>query len=134
MQLVTIGTYDNLIEAELAKLQLESACIDAVLKDAEMVHLMPIYNLTIGGIKLLVRQVDEQKATTILENLETTSEITCPYCDSTQIYINYKSTKSKKGRLAVFLSFLTSTYPPLHYDVVHKCKDCGELFKPDEAR
>ena len=43
MQLVTVGTYDNLIEAELAKLQLESACIDAVLKDAEMVHLMPIY-------------------------------------------------------------------------------------------
>ena len=68
MQLVTVGTYDNLIEAELAKLQLESACIDAVLKDAEMVHLMPIYNLTIGGIKLLVRQVDEQKATAILEN------------------------------------------------------------------
>ena len=96
-----------------------------------MVHLMPIYNLTIGGIKLQVKQVDELKASNLLANLNIQSEVSCPNCGSVDYYLNYKSTKSKKGRLAVFFSFLTGTYPPLHYDVFNKCKNCGELFQSE---
>ncbi len=91
MQLVTVGTYDNLIEAELAKLQLESCDIHAVLKDVEMVHLMPIYNLTIGGIKLQVKQVDELKASTLLADLNIQSEVSCPNCGSVDYYLNVYS-------------------------------------------
>ena len=128
MRLVTVCTYDNLFEAELAKLQLESYDIVSVLKDAEMVHLMPIYNLTIGGIKLQVREADEEKARELLDQLKVEPQVTCPACGSKDYIANYKSTKSKKGRLAVFLSLLTGTYPPLHYDLVNKCNACGKTF------
>ncbi len=128
MQLVTIGTYDNLYEAELAKIQLESYNRPTVLKDAEMVHLMPIYNLTIGGIKLQVRDLDEANAKSLLIAMSEQSGATCPSCGSSDFISNYKSTKNKKGRLAVILSFLTGTYPPLHYELVNKCNECGETF------
>jgi hypothetical protein len=72
MELVTIGTFDNPLEANLLKLQLESFDIPAVLKDEQMVGLMPIYNITVGGIKVQVRSTDYDKAASLLKELKVT--------------------------------------------------------------
>lgn len=107
MELVTIGTFDNPLEATLVKLQLESFDIPAVIKDDKMIGLMPVYNLTLGGIKLQVNETHAQKAKELLAELKTTDEQShCPNCASTNYYTNYKSTKSIKGRLALLVSVL----------------------------
>ena len=129
MSLITIQTFDNPLEANLVKLQLESFDIPAVIKDEQMVGLIPIYNITLGGIKLQVSEKDFEKATALLAELKKSDEqLHCPKCDSTEFYVNYKSTKTLKGRMAVLISWLTGTYPPLHFDRVNTCKSCGYTF------
>jgi len=94
VSLITIQTFDNPLEANLVKLQLESFDIPAVIKDEQMVGLIPIYNITLGGIKLQVSEKDFEKATALLTELKKLDEhLHCPKCDSTEYYVNYKSTK-----------------------------------------
>ena len=62
-KLVTIATYSNPIEANLAKLKLASEDIDCFLAGE---HAVAVYGGIVGEVKLQVRQSDVEKAKEVL--------------------------------------------------------------------
>ena len=66
-KLITIATYGNIIEANLAKIKLDSQGIECFLADENAVA---IYSGAVGEIKLQVRQSDAVEALEILKRIE----------------------------------------------------------------
>jgi hypothetical protein len=62
--LVTVGTFLTHIDADLAKTALEAAGIDAMIQSDDCGGVRP--HLWMGGIQLLVRDEDAQRAIEIL--------------------------------------------------------------------
>lgn len=135
MELVTIKTFDNSIEAHLLRSKLRSQDVLCFLFDENIVSLNPLYDLMVGGIKLKVAQSDIEQATEIIEksvDSDLTSEraeiIQCPRCQSPEIYYGFKSMKGIIGVLTALLSFTFGVYP-IYYNTVNKCKSCNTEFK-----
>ena len=100
-----------------------------------MVGLNPLYNITLGGIKLKIDKSDADKATLILKEIEKSALkndqgeiLKCPNCQSEEIYSGYKSMKGAKGIISAIVSFLFIVFP-IYYKTVYKCKKCGNEFK-----
>ena len=135
MELVTIKTLDNSIEAHIMKSKLESEKIMCFLFDEHIVGLNPLYDVAVGGIKLKINKSDLDKATEIVEetlNSSLTNDkgevVKCPNCESEDIYSGFKSMKGTKGILSAIVSFLFMVFP-IYYKTVYKCKICGNEFK-----
>ena len=135
MELITVKVFDNSIEAHILKSRLESEGIDCFIFDDNMVSLNPLYNVTLGGIKLKVRAVDVEQVNTIIDQIDSLKSvddndqiIKCPNCDSTDLYTGYKSMKGTKGILSAIVSFLFMVFP-IYYKTVYKCKVCGDEFR-----
>jgi len=129
MELITLKTFDNYIEAHLLKTKLESESIYCFLQDESVVATNPLYSFAVGGIKLKVKKEDFDTALKIIqeENIyleQNQSNITCENCGSNTFYNNYKSVKNLKGFFAMIISFMFQTYP-IYYKNVRKCKSCG---------
>ncbi|HSC26185.1 MAG TPA: DUF2007 domain-containing protein [Vicinamibacterales bacterium] len=62
--LVSVGTYVNNFEAEVARTALEAAGIDAMIRSDDCGGMRP--HLWMGGIQLLVRAEDAQRASELL--------------------------------------------------------------------
>ncbi|MEG0918038.1 MAG: DUF2007 domain-containing protein [Myroides sp.] len=129
MELITLKTFDNYIEAHLLKTKLESESIYCFLQDESVVATNPLYSFAVGGIKLKVKKEDFDTALKIIqeENIyleQNQSNITCENCGSNTFYNNYKSVKNLKGFFAMIISFMFQTYP-IYYKNVRKCKACG---------
>lgn len=135
MALVTLQVFDNPIDAHVLKSKLESEGIQSVLFDENMVSLNPLFNITVGGIKLKISDTDLEQAQELLHTLNKTphtdendQEIKCPKCDSKELYTGFKSMKGIKGIFSAFVSFLLAVFP-IYYKTVYKCKNCGEEFR-----
>lgn len=70
MELVTVRSFDNPIEAHLARTRLESEGIEGVLFDENIIGLNPVYNVAVGGIKAKVMKEDHEQASQLLKSLE----------------------------------------------------------------
>ncbi|MFT4805111.1 MAG: hypothetical protein ACI9YE_002326 [Psychroserpens sp.] len=135
LELVTIKTFDNLIEAHMMKSKLESENIICFMFDENIVGLNPLYNVTVGGIKLTINQFDFDKATEIINaydnSILTDDEgelIECPKCKTQDVFSGFKSMKGAKGIVSAIVSFLFMVFP-MYYKTVYKCKSCGNEFK-----
>ena len=135
MELVTVRTFDNSIQAHLLKSKLESEGITCYLFDENIVGLNPLYNITIGGIKLKINKFDMDKASLIIQEVDQSKltndqgeSLKCPNCHSEEIYSGFKSMKGIKGILSVIISFLLIVFP-IYLKTVKKCKECGYEFK-----
>ena len=135
MELVTVRTFDNSIQAHLLKSKLESEGITCYLFDENIVRLNPLYNITIGGIKLKINKFDMDKASLIIQEVDQSKltndqgeSLKCPNCHSEEIYSGFKSMKGIKGILSVIISFLLIVFP-IYFKTVKKCKECGYEFK-----
>jgi len=135
LELVTIRTFDNSIQAHLLKSKLESEGITCYLFDENIVGLNPLYNITIGGIKLKINKFDMDKASMIIQQVDQSTltndqgeSLKCPNCHSVEIYSGFKSIKGIKGILSVIISFLLIVFP-IYFKTVKKCKECGYEFK-----
>ncbi len=73
-KLVTIRTYQERTEAELAKDYLESCDIDAVISGDDAGGMMPNMTSNIGLARLLVRPDDAEEAERLLEDAEAKAE------------------------------------------------------------
>tara|TARA_R110002049_G_scaffold261183_2_gene437292 strand:- start:38 stop:394 length:357 start_codon:yes stop_codon:yes gene_type:complete len=117
------------------KSKLESENILCFLFDEYIVGLNPLYNVTVGSIKLKISKSDIAKVTEIIEATEKSvltndqgEVIKCPKCESEYIYSGFKSMKGKKGILSAIESFIFMVFP-IYYKTVYKCKNCGNKFK-----
>lgn len=71
MDLITIATFSNSIEAHISRSLLESQGIPCFLKDEHTINANPMYHLALGGIKLQVWEKDVERAMAILQTQQT---------------------------------------------------------------
>jgi predicted Zn-ribbon and HTH transcriptional regulator len=132
---VTVATFDNSIDAHIAKTKLDSEGIDSYIFDENIVSAYPLYNITVGGIKLRTRSSDAENARIILNHVndspftdEKDNVIRCPNCNSEKVYGGFVSINSLKTIVGTILAFITGA-SPIVYETKLKCKDCGFEFK-----
>lgn len=65
-EFITVSTYNNPLEAEIAANLLEDADISTFLKDKELISQNPLLANATGGIKLQVHVKDQSKAEALL--------------------------------------------------------------------
>ncbi|WP_152285670.1 putative signal transducing protein [Flavicella marina] len=135
MTLKTLKTFDNSFEAHLYKTKLESEGLRAYLFDENLVSLNPLYNITVGGIKLKVHEKDYRLSFDVIHKLEESKlldenndVVKCPICDSEELIYGFKSMRGSKGVFSIFLSLLFMVFP-IYFKTVNKCKNCGFEFK-----
>lgn len=134
LKLTTLKTFNNSIEAHILRSKLESENIRCFLFDENIVGVNPLYNVTVGGIKLKINEYDYARANEVLEEIleppvmdEKSKTLRCPKCGSEQMYRILKSMKDAKGVLSAIISFLLLVFP-IYFDTVYKCKKCDHEF------
>ena len=129
-------------EAHLAKGVLESEGLDVQIKDEMTAQVNNFYSTAIGGVKLLVRQEDAERAYNVLkesgyikeeektEKEETTLETfskeysqQCPYCQSDNVI------KQKTPGYIVLFSILLLGIPLPFMKKTYYCFDCRKEWK-----
>ncbi len=68
MDLVVLGTYNSLTEANLVKARLETEEIDAVVRSDDAGSMTPTL-ITVRGVQVLVRETDRAAAMDALERM-----------------------------------------------------------------
>jgi hypothetical protein len=132
--LVMIRKFRDLPEALLAKGSLESAGIDAVLVDDNMVRMDWFISNLLGGIKLCVQSADEEAALAALEQptpatievegLGTYEQPSCPRCHSLDV------TFEALNRTVAYGSAWLGFPIPLRRKR-WKCNACGLVWEPE---
>ena len=128
MGFVIVKRFDNSIDAHLFRISLEAEGIDCYLFDEEIVSLNPLYSNAVGGIKAKVRQEDLERTFEFLRTIEIEQIPVCPFCGSSDTFLDYTSKKALPNWIASLFSLLTVTYP-LSRKMQNTCKSCGERFR-----
>ena len=68
MDLIVLGTYNSLTEANLVKARLESEGIDSVVRSDDAGSMTPTL-ITVRGVQVLVRDDDRAEAMEVLERM-----------------------------------------------------------------
>lgn len=108
----TIATFENAIQAHVAKAKLESEGVDSYIRDEHTIGVNPLYTAALGGVKLQVEAQDADLARRILARDESEMEqeegevkaSVCPRCASNVIELRDET----MGRVMTVLSWLLS--------------------------
>ncbi|MFA5293400.1 MAG: DUF2007 domain-containing protein [Phycisphaerae bacterium] len=134
-KIIKIARYDDYLQAEIAKIALESEEIKCFLGGDNFVATYGLYSPAVGGVELCIKESDKEKAMEILANIhkpEISNEdkeydIICPICKSTNVSYEHYS------RWAFLLSFLVLFRVPLSFPVKkYTCKNCGHKWKQEK--
>jgi uncharacterized protein with PIN domain len=129
---VTLKTFDNPIDAHLLKSKLESEGIWCTLYDENTVSINPLYNITVGGIKLVIHESDSERALAVLNSSPSHKAdlkrglIQCPYCSSVRIYHPLITTRANSIK-SYCTKLLATLFPKSKFNK-KKCKDCNAVF------
>ena len=69
-ELVTLATFDSSIKAEMARAALAEAGIESQLGDENLVTMNWLLSNAVGGIKLVVREQDAERAVAVYREIE----------------------------------------------------------------
>lgn len=130
MKYVIAAVYDNFINAHIARGVLEEENISCWLRDENTVTVYPILTNAVGGIKLMVAEVQLQRALEILQKTkqEFNRDNPCPNCGSANI--EYVSSPRKASNwLGTIASVLLNAGSPTPIEKVYHCFDCGHEFE-----
>lgn len=134
-KVVAIRQFRDLPEALLAKGSLESAGIDAVLTDDNVVRMDWLWSNLMGGVKLLVgvedaAEADEVLAQPIPEHFDVSGvgEYAQPRCQNcSSLDVTFQELEP-----AAYLSMAVSVPIPFHRRA-WRCRSCGEEWEEDGA-
>ena len=136
-ELVAVGQYASLGEADLAKGALESAGIGCWLADDNTIRMNWFYANALGGIKVCVHSKDAEAAAEVLEqpipesfDVEGVGEFEqprCPKCGSLEVLAEGRNDGS-----AYAIAWIMSLPLPLRHRA-HKCGACGEEWVEESA-
>jgi hypothetical protein len=128
MNFVLLNSYNNYVEAHIAKGVLDEHGINSWLKDENTVTIDPILTNAVGGIKVMVAEEDAQKAWDILQQLkeEQRKLIACPKCQSHNIELVTTPRKAINWLTAISTFFMSDV--AIATDKVNHCFDCGNEF------
>jgi DNA-directed RNA polymerase subunit RPC12/RpoP len=134
MNFTIIQVFNNYIEANIMRGRLEEEGINCWLKDEVIVTVDPILTNAVGGIKLMVPEVQAERAFDLLKQYrsETEARIKCPRCGSSNI--EYVTTPRKASNwFGVLIGILFTSFA-LSGDKVYHCFNCGNEFEelPEE--
>lgn len=116
------------MDAHLLMTRLESENIECWLKDENTVTIMPIWTNMVGGIKLLVKKEDFDRASAIFKETEQNRRqaIECPNCKGHNVEL-VSSPRKVKNWISAILTFSLGNYA-LAAQKVNHCFDCGHEF------
>lgn len=140
---ITISTYEYSQQAHIVKNYLESEGVIVFMKDDMTTSVASYYAHAIGGIKLMVKEQDFDRALDILveggylknkealKNIEVEilkkdpamSRETCPYCNS----VNIEKVKHPDPIQNALYLILGVIFPILRRP--NKCNDCKKMWK-----
>lgn len=135
-KIIKIARFDDYLQAEIAKIALESENIKCFLGGDNFVATYGLYSSTVGGVELCIKESDKEKSLEILKNInksEITTEdksydIICPKCKSANAhYENF-------SRWAFLLSFLMWQVPLSFPVKKYTCANCGHKWGKQEIR
>lgn len=128
MEFILLNSYNNYIEAHIAKGALEEQGINCWLKDENTVTINPIWTNAVGGIKIMIAKVDSERAWKILKDLkdEQRQAVICPKCGSHNIELVSTPRKAINWLSAVSTFFLGDY--AIAIDKVNHCFDCKHEF------
>lgn len=137
MDLLTLKTFDNPLEAHSLRNRLLAEDINAYIYDEHLIGLNPLFSNAIGGIKVKIAQEDFDQASRVLqaidslEYVEDREEILkCPNCDSTDINTDFRDFKHISGVLSLLFSIAFVVYP-IYFKRKCKCYNCDLEFERD---
>ncbi|MDQ7949926.1 MAG: DUF2007 domain-containing protein [Pedobacter sp.] len=135
-KIVVYSSYYNPIEANIIKARLDDSDIPCFLTDENVATIQPMYNQAIGGVKLNVFEKDIERIDQLLaeenlalpdsENAQTTEQVICEKCGSTNVGLG-QATKKRFSWWVTLLSLLFFIYP-FKTNKCYHCYDCGHEF------
>lgn len=132
MNLVTLKTFTYQVQAHLVRTKLESEGIRCFLHDENIVSIMPMYDVLVGGIKLKVKKEQLDEAQAILLSIDQEPIITangqrvlCTNCMSNEVQPTAE-TKSAFWRSLIMITFAIF---PINHKTEYRCLNCDTTFK-----
>lgn len=139
VSLVTLRTFDTAMDANLLKSRLESEGIMCFLFDENTLTMQPLLGMAMGGIKLKVAKSELERALHIVEQLdsepwrkEDNTILTCPRCDSADLYSGFRTFEGITGAMNFLLAILFFVWP--FHSTRYRCKQCGKEFKDNSTK
>jgi DNA-directed RNA polymerase subunit RPC12/RpoP len=129
MEFVILKSFTNYVDAHIILGRMKDEGIDCWLKNENTTTIMPIWTTAIGGIQLMVNQLQLQKATYILKVIEEErkEQISCPKCNSNDVeYIN--TMRKPANWLSAAATFFLGDYAVMPEQRYH-CFHCGKEWK-----
>jgi DNA-directed RNA polymerase subunit RPC12/RpoP len=128
MEFMVVQSFNNYMDAHLLMSRIESEDIECWLQDENTVTINPILTNVVGGIKLLVKKEDFDRASEIFRETENNRKqaIECPNCKSHNLELVSTPRKASNWISAIF-GFLFANYA-MPVDTVYHCFDCGHEF------
>lgn len=126
-KLVHLTSLYDVMEANLLKSKLEYEGIKCFIFDENTVNVNPLYSTAMGGVRVMVSNIDANEALIVLENFKPGAAgiMICPHCSSTDIAIKQRLTNYLLALLqATFSSVQSSNLKPRC-----TCNDCGHNWK-----
>ena len=127
METTILKRFDSPIEANIVKGMLESNDVFCFLQDEHSIGINPLYSNALGGIKLMVRIEDQERAQEILEANAAESKVICPACGSPDVHF-VTDKKDKTNWLSIIASLLL-TILPLYLKKKYECNTCKNVFE-----
>ena len=124
MDIVVVKSFDNYFTANIYLAKLQGSGIECYLKDEYTVTIDPLLTNAIGGIKLVVKREDAEKALQLIQQSdeEYLRSIKCPRCGASDFtYVAKPNVGNIITRVLAWM-FASKAIAP---DYVYKCGNCG---------
>ena len=129
---VPVFSFQNYIDAHIIMGRLQEDGINCWLKDENTATIVPVFGNAVGGIKLMVKKSDAEKAIALLKEYHQAEQISnpCPSCGSKNTELITSPRKASNWLFALF-GYLFGGYA-MHGEKTRHCFDCGHEF-PDSV-
>ena len=125
---VPVYYFQNYVDAHIIMGRLQEDGIDCWLKDENTVTINPILTNAVGGIKLMVKKSDAEKAIVLLKDYHFADQQShpCPDCGSNNTELITSPRKASNWLFALF-GYLFGGYA-MHAEKTRHCFNCGKEF------
>ena len=129
MKFVPVRTYDNYVPAHIDMGILKDEGIESWLKDEHSVTVNPVLTNAVGGIKLMVPELQLQAAVDILIRKQAAyiGRQVCPNCESQQFLSKQINSRPTFWLESLMVFFLGKSI--LGTENVYYCMECNYEFK-----
>ena len=127
-----VAVFEYSTEAQIIKGKLESEGIEVFMTDNFTIDTDPLISHAIGGVKLKVLAKQEEKAISILKEINRYSiddsgdAISCPNCKSDKVELS-STIKDVKSLISFVFGFIIGMLP-FYIKRKYRCSDCKTEF------